>query len=161
MNLKNQKRIAAQLLKVGEHKVKFDIENLSDIKEAITKHDIRGLINSGIISTITSKGQSRARIRKSKAQKRKGKRAGEGSRKGCRGARITRKQEWMKAIRTQRRFIFALRANSKVSPETFKSLYKMTKSGLFRSRRHIKLYLTENNLFIRGAKDAVKEKTTG
>ena len=39
-----QKRLAAQILKCGRNRVRFDPDRLEDIKEAITKTDIRSLI---------------------------------------------------------------------------------------------------------------------
>ena len=45
-----QRRLAAQILKCGENRIRFDLERLEDIKEAITKTDIRSLINNGVIS---------------------------------------------------------------------------------------------------------------
>ena len=45
-----QRRLAAQILKCGENRIKFDPDSLEDIKEAITKTDIRSLINNGLIS---------------------------------------------------------------------------------------------------------------
>ena len=44
MMLKPQKRIAAQVLKCSPKKIVFDTEKLSEIKEAITKQDIKTLI---------------------------------------------------------------------------------------------------------------------
>ena len=49
MKVNNQKRLAAQLLKCSEKRIRFDPDKLSDIKEAITKIDIRGLINDKVI----------------------------------------------------------------------------------------------------------------
>ena len=47
--MKTQKRLAAYILKCSPKKVKFDETKLEEIKEAITKADIRGLIAQGII----------------------------------------------------------------------------------------------------------------
>ena len=70
MILKSQKRIAAQVLKVGINKVWLDPERIDDIKEAITKADIRSLIKSGVIKAHKLKTNSRARFRKRLEQKR-------------------------------------------------------------------------------------------
>jgi len=147
MNLRNQRRISAQLLKVGTKKVYFDPENLSEIKEAITKHDIRGLINQKIIKVKQTKQQSKSRTRKLRQQKRKGRRKGKGSRKGKRTARIPRKRQWIQKMRTQKKLIKELKQKTLVSAKTYKDVYKKLNTGFFRSRRHIKLYLTENKLF--------------
>ena len=39
-----------------------------------------------------------------------------------------------------------LKTGSKISDEVYKDLYRKSKGGFFRSKRHIKLYLTEHKL---------------
>ena len=70
MKLDNQKRLAAQMLKCSGKRVKFDTDRLDDIKEAITKVDIRGLIKDKAIIKIHSHGVSRGRARKRLEQRR-------------------------------------------------------------------------------------------
>ena len=70
MILKNQKRIAASVLKIGSKKVKFDPERLADIKEGITRADIRSLIIGKAIKAEHRRGISRSRARKIIIQKR-------------------------------------------------------------------------------------------
>ena len=55
MKLNVQKSLAATVLKVSKHKVKFDQERLEDIKEAITKTDIRGLVSEGAVRKLPKK----------------------------------------------------------------------------------------------------------
>ncbi|MFH1638266.1 MAG: 50S ribosomal protein L19e [Candidatus Woesearchaeota archaeon] len=147
MQLKSQRRIAAELLKVGENKIWFSPERLEEIKKSITKADIRHLINELAIQAKPSKGVSRFRARKLKIQKSKGRRKGSGSRKGKRGARITKKQEWMSKVRVQRLFIKELKGKDLIGRNIYHGIYLKVKGGFFRSRRHIKLYLSEHNLF--------------
>lgn len=149
MKLTNQKRIAAQLFKVGVNKVLFDQERLKDIKEAITKEDIRGLIQEKAISKKPEKGISSFRSKKRKKQKRKGRRKGTGSRKGRRKARIPRKKEWMNKVRTQRELIRLLKDSKLITATTYNFLYKKIKGNFFRSRRHIKLFLDDHNLIMK------------
>jgi len=149
MKLRVQKRLAAQVLGVSEKKIKFDVTKLEEIKEAITKVDIRGLIGRGVIQADPIRGISRGRIRKTKNQKSKGKRRGFGSRKGKFGARNPRKVEWIKKIRLQRRFIKELKNKEMISTKTYHDLYKLSKSGFFRNKRHIKVYLEDHNLIIK------------
>ena len=42
--MKSKKRLAAEILKTSQTKIKFVREALEDIKKAITRSDIRGLI---------------------------------------------------------------------------------------------------------------------
>ena len=149
MNLNVQKRISADLLKSGQNRVVFDATRLNEIKEAITKSDLRKLINDGAIKAKQKKGISSFRAKKLRLQKRKGKRKGPGSRKGTKTARTPRKRAWITKVRVQRRFIKLLKIKKLVASETYTKIYKMIKGNQFRSKRHLKLYLSENNLFVK------------
>ncbi|HLD02893.1 MAG TPA: 50S ribosomal protein L19e [Candidatus Nanoarchaeia archaeon] len=146
MKLTTQKRLAAHILKCGEKRVWFNPVNLNEIKEAITRSDIRGLINKGIIIEVKPQSQSKGRARLNRVQKRKGRRQGPGSREGSVGARITKKQRWIIKVRAQRDLLSTLRSKSVISTKSYRNLYNKVKSGIFRSRRHIKLYIEENKL---------------
>jgi len=58
MKLDVQKRIAASVLKCSPKRVIFDSTKLKEIKEAITRSDIRGLVIDGFISKKRKKGIS-------------------------------------------------------------------------------------------------------
>jgi len=146
MNLKNKKRIAAKILRIGKNRIKLDSSKLPEIKEAITKSDIRALISSHTISTKPLKGHSRFRTRKVHRQKRKGKRKGFGSRKGKKTARLKRKRTWISRVRTQRKFIKNLKEKKLISKQVYRDLYVKIKSNRFRNVHLIKLYIQENNL---------------
>jgi len=146
MQLKIQKRLAAQILKCSEKRIWLDSDRLEDIKEAITKADIKSLINDKSIKGKPVKGISKHRARKIAVQKRKGRQKGLGSRKGKKTARLSKKSAWMNTIRLQRKFLKELRDKEIISKSSYQQLYKKAKSGFFRSKRHIKQYLEEHNL---------------
>lgn len=146
MELKIQRRLAASILKCSETRVWFDSTRLSDIKEAITKADIRGLIGTKVIRKKSIIGISRVRARKIKEQKAKGRRRGPGSRKGKKTARLPKKKVWANRVRIQRSFIKNLRDKKVIGTSDYGNIYRKIKGGFFRSKRHIKLYLTEHNL---------------
>lgn len=156
MILKLQKRLGARVLNCSPKRVVFDPSRLEDIKEAITKTDIRLLVGEGAITERPEKGVSRARANKRKRQKRKGLRRGEGSRKGKATARRPKKQAWMDGIRAQRKFLKHLKKNNLLKPGAFKELYVKSKGGFFRSIKHIKLYIHENELTLVAAN--IKDK---
>lgn len=156
MKLKVQKRLAAAVLKCSPKRVWFDEERLSDIKESITKQDLKGLIAEGTIRLKPVKSISQGRARKKKIQKSKGLQKGHGSRKGSSHAGNPKKTEWMKKIRVQRRFIKLLREKQLVDRKTYQQLYLKAKGGFFRSKRHIKIYLDEHNLVKKEAADAAE-----
>lgn len=146
MKLTVQKRLAAALFKCSPSRVWFDEDRLSDIKEAITKRDIKGLVNEGAIRIKPTNSTSRGRARKIKAQKSKGLQRGDGSRKSGPKARVTKKKSWMGKIRIQRVFLKELRDKKIVPTRTYQDLYLKSKGGFFRSKRHIKIYIEEKGL---------------
>ena len=157
MKLKNQKRIAAQVLKVSVKRVIFDKERLADIKEAITKADIRSLINEKAIKAKPIKGVSRGRARKVILQHRKGRRKGRGSKKGKSTAKAPRKRDWINRIRIQRNLLSLLKEKKVLTPETYRMLYRKAKGGFFRSKRHLKLYMKEHKLTVKKIKENGKK----
>ena len=143
-----QRRFAAKILKCGENRVKFDPNRLSDIKEAITKADIRSLINEGAVSKKRTLSTSRFWARKRREQKSYGRQRGAGSRKGKKTARTNPKRTWINKIRLQRYFIKTLRAKDLITSQNYHELYMKSKGGFFRSLRHLKLYVNEKGMVI-------------
>ncbi len=141
-----QKRLASQVFRCGPKRVRFDPEKLSEIKEAITTFDVSRLINKGIIRKEQAKGVSRARAKKRAKQKSKGRRSGHGSRKGKANARLNKKTHWINSVRTQRELIKKLRANNIIERTDFRTLYTKVKGGFFRSTKHIKIYIQEQEM---------------
>ena len=141
-----QKNLAAQILKCGKNRIKFDPQSLDEIKEAITKADIRILIGQGAIYKEDVNNTSGFWSRKIRKQKVKGRKKGVGSRKGKKTARTPSKRAWMNKIRLQRKFIKSLRDAKSISNAHFHELYMKSKGGFFRSIRHLKLYTQERGL---------------
>ena len=138
-----QRRLAAQVMKCGENRVRFDPDSLEDIKEAITKSDIRQLVNHGTITKRRLLNTSKFWARKHRQQKSKGKQKGMGSRKGKKTARLPPKRVWINKIRLQRNFIKSLRDGNTVNSTEYHQLYMKSNGGFFRSLRHLKLYTQE------------------
>ncbi len=144
MNIGSQRRLAARLLKCGEQRVWFDPARLTEVKEAITKNDVRKLIKDLAIQKRPEQGVSRGRARHVEGQKRKGRRQGAGAHEGTKFARMPAKRRWINKIRSQRNFLKELKAKKIVDTTTFRSLYEKAKGDFFRSIRHIKLHLEEH-----------------
>jgi large subunit ribosomal protein L19e len=153
MKLSVQKRLAADVLGCSQKRVQFDPERLADIKEAITKVDIKGLVKDKAISKKPVKSVSRARARKIQKQKSKGKQRGHGSRKGKENARGSRKVTWINNVRAQRQMLAKMKEKGIVTTQVYRSLYAKSKGGFFRSKKHLKLYIEERHL----AKEKKKE----
>jgi len=141
MDLKNQRRMAAQLLKCGENRVWIDPNRLEDAGDAITRADVRTLINSGTIAAKQKTGISRARTNYKKAQRAKGRRRGQGSRRGRKGARKPKKEVWIQTIRPIRKKLKELRDGGKIDTATYRSYYLKAKGGVFKSRPHLVSHL--------------------
>ena len=150
-----QKRLAANIFNCGPGRVRFDPLQLEEVKKAITRFDIQRLINKGIIHKVQSQGISRARAKQKSTQKRKGRRMGAGSRKGKSTARRNPKTTWVLGVRSQRELLKSLREHGWVDQETFRQLYAKVGGGFFRSAKHIKIYIKEQDM-ITGAAKAVK-----
>ena len=146
MKLTVQKRLAASVLSCSPKRVHLAPDRINDIKEAITKADIKSLIGEGTITKTPIKGVSRARANKRLVQRRKGLQRGPGKRKGKKTALVSRKDSWMSKIRIQRVFLKELREKEIISQTIFKDLYGKSKGGFFRNKRHIKIYIDENEL---------------
>lgn len=145
-----QRRLAAQILKCGRNRIWIDPLRLSDIKEAITKADVKSLINEGAILKKMPNNTSRYWAKIRKEQKSRGKQKGFGSRKGKKTARTNPKTEWMNRIRLQRNFIKMLREKGNIPSSEIHELYMKSKGGFFRSLRHIKLYTSEKGMVKNG-----------
>lgn len=144
MNLKSQKRMAAEVMDIGKNRVWIDPDRVNDIEEAITKQDIRNLIESGVIKKRKVKGTSKGRARNKSSQKKKGRQKGHGKRKGNKGARKKRKDSWKEKIRAIRKELRTMRDNEDISKSEYRQLYKKAKGGFFRNKKHMKLYIEKN-----------------
>ncbi|MDD1764510.1 MAG: 50S ribosomal protein L19e [Candidatus Methanomethyliaceae archaeon] len=141
MSLKIQKRLASDVLKIGEGRIWMDPERFEDIGMAITRDDIRALINDGAIKARPELGVSRGRLRHAHKQKRKGLRKGQGTRKGP-----IIGDEWINRIRSIRNLLRLLRTRKIITPAVYRALYLKAKGGAFHDRRQLKAYIEEHNL---------------
>lgn len=139
MMITNQKRMAAQILskkegrEVGIHRVWIHPDYLEEVTSAVQKDDVRQLIEEGIIKAKPIVGISRSRARKAAMQKSKGRRKGQGSRKGTFNARAPKKERWMRIIRSQRKMLKEFRGDATISPSKYRYYYRKAKGGSYRS----------------------------
>jgi large subunit ribosomal protein L19e len=143
-SLKSQRRLAAQILKIGQERIWIDPNRVDDVEAAITREEIRKLIHEGVIKPLKEKGVSRARARLAHEKKKKGLRRGSGSRSGAGKARISKKEAWMKRVRALRKRLRELKDSKIITESIYRELYSMVKSGRFESitdmERHIKAH---------------------
>ena len=141
MDLRLQRRLAAQILDCGVNRVWIDPNALDEVAAAATKDDVRELIEKGLIKRKPVQGVSRARINKRRAQKRKGRRRGHGRRKGKKTARLSRKRAWILRVRALRKRLRELKQQNVIDRRTYRILYRKVKGGEFRSVSHLNAYI--------------------
>ena len=143
-DLSAQKRLAADVLDVGQNRVWFDPDAQGAIVEAITREDIRDLVEDGSIQAADKKGNSRGRARKRDAKRNYGHQTGPGNRKGKSGGRQQRKEQWEQTIRAQRRKLRELRGEGEITQSQYRDLYDKAKGGEFRSVQYLLNYIESN-----------------
>lgn len=146
MNLRAQRRIAAEILKVGKNRIHIDPEREDDVSMAITRDDIRTLIHEKGITSRYDKGVSRARARVIHEKKKKGKRQGPGSRKGKKTTYTPKKQAWITRIRPQRTYLRRLRTRRIITRNSYRKLYRWASSGMFRNVAHLDFFIKDKKL---------------
>ena len=130
MNLAKKKKLAARALGVGETRILFLAPRLEEIKEAITKQDIRDLKEDGAIIIRDVKGKKKivGRKRKRKAGKIK--------------VKVNkRKKEYVAMVRKQRKYVAELKRTGKLGKEEVSDLRKKIRNKFFRSKAHLREYL--------------------
>ena len=145
-DLRNQRRMAASILKCGVNRVWMDQDRLDEIAKAVTKEDIRILINGKAITVRQIKGISNGRKKFNKKQKEKGRKRGHGSRKGAKYARLPKKERWMRTIRTLRNYLRTLKDENKIDKTTYRKYYMKAKGGEFRSKHHLQTHLISDGI---------------
>jgi large subunit ribosomal protein L19e len=136
-DLANQRRLAAEVMDIGVNRVRMNPEAYKDISTALTREDIRKLIEEKKIGKREINGNSRGRTRKADEARAYGHRKGHGSRNGAKGARHPKKEQWMKKIRALRSLLKEKRDNNTIDVSTYRKLYRKAKGGEFRSRAHL------------------------
>ncbi len=149
MSLKSQRRLAAEILKVGENRVWIDPEKTDYVEAAITREEIRKLIHEKTIRQLPQKGVSRARARILKEKRKKGLRRGPGGKSGSAQAKISKKQAWINQIRPLRKRLHELKDNRDITETVYRKLYDMSESGVFESKTELERYIRTHGLWRR------------
>ncbi len=146
MKLSTQKRLAADVMKVGMSRVWIDPQFEDEVSLAITREDIRRLVDEGAIQKRQIIGVSRGRARYTLKQKRKGQRKGPGRQKGKHTAKLSKKARWIMKIRPMRRELTKLRNEDRITRRVYRDLYLKAKGNAFRSTAHLRTYIAEHKL---------------
>ena len=149
MSLKSQRRLAAEILKVGETRVWIDPERIDYVETAITREEIRKLIHEKVVKSLPENGNSRARARLLNEKRKKGLRRGPGGKSGPARSKITKKQAWINRIRPVRRRLRELKDNRAITEGVYRKMYDMSESGAFESKADLERYIRTHNLWRR------------
>lgn len=149
MSLKSQRRLAADILKIGENRVWIDPERIDYVEAAITREEIKKLIHEKVVQSLPEKGISRARARVLNAKRKKGLRRGPGGKSGPARSKITKKQAWINTIRPVRRKLRELKDSRAITESVYRKMYDMSESGAFQSKAELERYLRTHSLWRR------------
>jgi len=130
MNLKKKKSLAIRTLNVGKKRIRFVQTRLAEIKEAITRQDIRDLTNEGAIIVREVKGRA-------KAKKKPNKRGPGSIRKNVN----TRKRDYIIMTRKLRRYVAEMRKQGLVSRDEYVDIRKKIRNKVFKSKNNLKDYI--------------------
>src|SRR5207245_8541220 len=112
--MKNQKRLAASIHGSGKRRIWIDPEETTRVESAITRQEVKSLIDSGRIRLLQKKGVSRGRHRMKSGRRKKA-----GSRKG---GQKQGKDAWAMQTRAMRRRLRFLRDKRQLAPASYKLL---------------------------------------
>jgi len=130
MNLGKKKELAKRALNVGKERIVFLESRKDEIKEAITKQDIRDLKKDGAIIVKEIKGRR-------KNLKKKKKRSPGNIRKNVN----KRKTEYVIITRKLRKYVAEMKKQGRLNPEETKDIRNKIRNRVFRSKAHLKEYI--------------------
>ena len=142
VNLKTKRLLVARILGVGANRVRFDSDHLDDVADAITRDNIRSLVTAKIIEIKSIKGTSRGRASFKKHQKRK-RGTKQGSKKVRKGARVGKKEVYVKKIRAMRHQIKVSKSRKEITNKDYWNLYKQVGGNQVRNLAHLRSLIEE------------------
>ncbi|NYZ74773.1 50S ribosomal protein L19e [Candidatus Micrarchaeota archaeon] len=139
MGLVTIKRLAADLMKCGESRVR--ILDAKKAEEALTREDVRRLVKERVIIKLQAIGVGRSKAQRKHERKREGRRRGPGSKKGTPFAAKSRKRRWIEKTRAQRKLLKSMK--QKMDNSAYRKTYRMVKGSAFRTKKQLAIYLEE------------------
>ena len=127
MNLQKKVALAIRTLGVGRDRIIFNKERLNEIKEAITKQDIRDLVRDGAIIIMNVSG--RKTHQKRKTRRRQG---------SIRKKVVNSKREYMIITRKLRRYLAHLKKTGNITNEKYRKLRTEIRTRAFKSLSSMK-----------------------
>ncbi len=137
INLKAKKRLASRVTGYGVHRIVFDTENLEEIGDAITRQDMRGLLNANKIGIKPVQGTSRGRAHRKHLQKKK-RGTTTGSKQGKKGARVGKKAVYVRKVRSLRYLLKVAKDRKDITNAEFWQIYKKVGGNTVRNKAHLR-----------------------
>ncbi len=139
------RRLAREILAVGDDKIWMDPNQTVKIEEALTKEDVRALIVKRLIKKKPPVLQSKGRARILHAKHKKRRKRGQGKRTGTKKARMQKRLKWVQDVRAQRKKLRELREKH---PEFFEKIaysnvYNKIKGRFFKGKKYLEAFLVE------------------
>jgi len=132
MNLRNKKTLAAKVFGVGKGRIFFVPERRDIIKEAMTRQDLKSLVNDGGIIIKEKSG------RKKKVKRKNPRKTGKIKLK-----RNLRKRRYLTLTRKLRAYIKELKKRGLIEKQKVQEIRKKIRNKDFKSLAHLKTYLGE------------------
>jgi len=129
MNLGKKKKLAKRTFGIGIDRIIFVESKMDELKDAITKQDIRDLHKRGAIVLLERKGRKRVRKKKSRSTGNVRKKVNK------------RKKEYVLLTRKLRKYVEGEKSLGNLSEEDRKELRKKIRNRDFRSKSHLKEHL--------------------
>jgi large subunit ribosomal protein L19e len=131
MNLGKKKELAKRTFNVGKDRIVFIESRIDDIKEAITKQDMRDLKRDGAILIKEVGGRKKVKNRQAR---------GAGNIRKVIGSR---KRDYINTTRKLRKYGAEIRRTGKITKEELVDIRKKIRNKVFRSKAHLREYVGE------------------
>ncbi len=129
MDLSKKRALAARTLGIGIGRVMFNTGRIDEIKEAITKQDIRDLVTGKAIFIREIKGR---KVNPAKKRRRAG---------SIRMRPNSRKRDYITLTRKLRAYISEIRKHGSINEEEFATIRKGIRSKIFKNKAHLKEHI--------------------
>ena len=126
----------------GIKRIKFDVDHLDDVADAITRQQIRSLITANTIKIKKIVGTSRGRAQLKKIQKKK-RGITQGSKKGRKGARVGKKEVYVTKVRSLRRRLKIAKERKEITNKNFWEIYTKIRGNTVRNIAHLRILIEE------------------
>lgn len=129
MDLSKKKALVARTLGIGKGRVMFNTGYINEIKEALTKQDIRDLVANKSIFIREIKGR---KVNTSKKRRRAG---------SIRMRPNNRKRQYIILTRKLRSYVAEIRKHGSISEEEYSKLRKGIRSKIFKNKANLKEHI--------------------